>query len=447
MAKLYNLARMTTATTSTGTITLGSAVSGFLTFANAGVSDGDIVSYGISDGSASEVGYGVYTSSGTTLTRNVTTSTNSNAAINLSGTAQVFITPSASDLLPFSQTNFVINGGMQVSQIGTSFGSTSGTDADQALFLTDCFKTTHRTEAVCTFTQDTDAPTGYTNCIKMTVGTADGTIGSLQYVNIFQVIEGTRSWPLAFGTASAQYVTVGFWVKAHRTGTYSFSLSNNARSYVVNYTVSVADTWEFKTMVIPGDTSGSWATTTSAGIIMYWGIAVGSTYQGTANAWNASLAIGTSSTVNGVAATSDVFKLTGVFMVPGIWNITSADAPKFMRSFQENLTLAQRYYEHSYDQGTAPGTNTVVGVSTAEWNTTFGGSIPGITFRVPKRAVPTVSAYTNAGVAGKWHDYLSGTDFTVTFGNPSTSGVRYTAGSSSTSLTPSDGHWIADARL
>jgi hypothetical protein len=61
MAKLFNLARMTTATTSTGTITLGAAVSGYLTFALAGVSDGDLVAYGISDGSNSEVGTGVYT--------------------------------------------------------------------------------------------------------------------------------------------------------------------------------------------------------------------------------------------------------------------------------------------------------------------------------------------------------------------------------------------------
>ena len=82
MAKLYNLGRMTTATTGTGTITLGVAVAGYLTFANAGVQNGDVLFYGINDGSNSEVGFGTYTSSGTTLTRNVIKSTNSNAAIN-----------------------------------------------------------------------------------------------------------------------------------------------------------------------------------------------------------------------------------------------------------------------------------------------------------------------------------------------------------------------------
>lgn len=110
MAKLYNLARMTTATTSTGTITLGSAVSGYLTFALAGVANGDIVSYGIKDGANSEIGIGTYTTSGTTLTRTVTKSTNSNAAINLSGTAEVFITPRAEDFKIFPTTQTLTSG-------------------------------------------------------------------------------------------------------------------------------------------------------------------------------------------------------------------------------------------------------------------------------------------------------------------------------------------------
>lgn len=94
---LYNLARVVTATTGTGTVTLGSAVSGFLSFADAGVQNGDVVSYAIKDGTASEIGTGTYSSSGPTLTRTVINSTNSNNAINLSGSAEVFITPNAAD--------------------------------------------------------------------------------------------------------------------------------------------------------------------------------------------------------------------------------------------------------------------------------------------------------------------------------------------------------------
>lgn len=99
MAVLYNLARMTTATTGTGTITLGSAVTGFLSFATAGVSNGQVISYAIEDGSSREIGTGTYTSAGTTLTRSVTKSTNADAAISLSGSAQVFITPRKEDIV------------------------------------------------------------------------------------------------------------------------------------------------------------------------------------------------------------------------------------------------------------------------------------------------------------------------------------------------------------
>jgi hypothetical protein len=100
MAMLFNLARMTTATTGAGaTITLGAAVPGFLSFAQAGVVNGQKVSYGISDGTNSEVGEGIYTASGTTLTRTAINSTNANARINLSGNAQVYVTALADDIL------------------------------------------------------------------------------------------------------------------------------------------------------------------------------------------------------------------------------------------------------------------------------------------------------------------------------------------------------------
>ena len=99
MPKHYNLARMTTATTGTGTITLGSAATGFLSFAGAGAVDGDVCTYGIEDGTNREVGIGTYSASGTTLTRTIIlSSTNSGAAISLSGSAQVFSTIAAQDL-------------------------------------------------------------------------------------------------------------------------------------------------------------------------------------------------------------------------------------------------------------------------------------------------------------------------------------------------------------
>lgn len=108
MVKLVNRAKMTTSTTGTGTITLGSAVDGFQTFAAAGVSNGETVRYCIEDGTSNfELGSGVFTASGTTLTRVVSESSNSNNAINLSGDAIVFITAIAADIQPTTFTTTV----------------------------------------------------------------------------------------------------------------------------------------------------------------------------------------------------------------------------------------------------------------------------------------------------------------------------------------------------
>jgi hypothetical protein len=99
---LHNLARMTSATTGTGTLTLGSAVSGFLSFADAGVANAEVVTYAIRDGSASEIGRGTYTTSGTTLSRDtILESTNSGNAISCSGSQEVFITAAAEDVIRY----------------------------------------------------------------------------------------------------------------------------------------------------------------------------------------------------------------------------------------------------------------------------------------------------------------------------------------------------------
>jgi hypothetical protein len=97
MTKLVNRAKMTTATTGTGTITLGSASSGYQSFAAAGVVNADIVRYVIEDGTAWEIGTGTYTASGTTLTRVVSESSNADAALNLTGSAVVFVSAVADD--------------------------------------------------------------------------------------------------------------------------------------------------------------------------------------------------------------------------------------------------------------------------------------------------------------------------------------------------------------
>ena len=106
MVTLANRAKMSTATTGTGTITLGTAEDGYQSFADAGVGDGEVVRYVIEDGNNWEIGTGTYTASGTTLSRTVSESSNADAALNLSGTASVFITATEADVTgrPFAMT-------------------------------------------------------------------------------------------------------------------------------------------------------------------------------------------------------------------------------------------------------------------------------------------------------------------------------------------------------
>lgn len=125
MVKLVNRAKMTTASTGTGSpITLGSASDGYQTFADAGVSNGETVRYTIEDGNAFEIGSGVYTSSGTALSRTVSESSNSNNALNLSGNAVVFVTASADDII-----DRLIDGGAAASVYDTTLGDIDGGSA------------------------------------------------------------------------------------------------------------------------------------------------------------------------------------------------------------------------------------------------------------------------------------------------------------------------------
>ena len=194
--------------------------------------------------------------------------------------------------------------------------------------------------------QVADAPPGFRNSLKMTVSTADASMAAGDVVVMTQAIEGTyRVAKLGWGAAGAQPVSWGFWVKAHSTGNYSGSIkyAGGNRAYPFIFAVNVADAWEFKTVTIAGDTTGTWPTTTGVGMYISICIASGSTLLGTANAWAASNLDGV--TRNHQRRGSNHGRLPAHRGDPagGVAPPTSALSPLLMRPFDQEQRTCQRY--------------------------------------------------------------------------------------------------------
>ena len=183
-------------------------------------------------------------------------------------------------------------------------------------------------------------PTGYTYYLGVTSQSAY-TVGAGDVYAIFQRIEGYNIADLAWGTASAATVTFSFWVRSSLTGTFSGTLQNNAqtRAYPFTYTISSANTWEQKSVTITGETSGAWLTTNGSGLQVGFSLGAGSTYSGTANAWNNGNIWAATGAVSVVGTNGATFYITGVQLEAG----TTA-SPFEYRQYGTELYLCQRYY-------------------------------------------------------------------------------------------------------
>jgi hypothetical protein len=184
-------------------------------------------------------------------------------------------------------------------------------------------------------------PAGYTNYLGVT-SLSSYSVGTGDVFGIRQFIEGFNIADLAWGTASAKTVTLSFWVYSSLTGTFGGAMQNSAnnRSYPFTYTISSASTWEYKTVTVAGDTTGTWATNNFPGIQLVFGLGGGSTYSGTAGAWAAAekyTATGGQSVVGTNGAT---FYITGVQLEVG-----SVATPFERRQYGTEFMLCQRYYE------------------------------------------------------------------------------------------------------
>jgi hypothetical protein len=196
----------------------------------------------------------------------------------------------------------------------------------------------------CTVQQVADAPSGFVNSLRFTVGTGS-TATAAQLAVAEQRVEGFNFADSAYGTASAQTFTLSFWVKSSLTGTYCVGLRNASdnRSYVATYTINSASTWEYKTITIAGDTSGTWGTGNGIGISVRFDLGSGSNYRtSTLNSWQAGLLFSNSSQANLIGTSSATWQVTGVQLEKGS-TATSFD----YRPYGTEFALCQRYYQTS----------------------------------------------------------------------------------------------------
>jgi len=213
---------------------------------------------------------------------------------------------------------------------------------------------------------------------------------------IRQYIEGYNVADLGWGTASAQTITLSFWVRSSVTGTFGGSLQNDAvdRTYAFTYTVSSANTWEQKSITIAGDTSGTWLKTNGIGLIVQWSLGMGPTYLTTAGSWTAGNYLSATGSTNLIATNGATFYITGVQLEVG-----STATPFERRMYGQELALCQRYYWMMVKQTTA----TIIALANMSYynNTYLGGNI---TLPVTMRTAPSLDA-------------ASGTNYYIMFRN------------------------------
>jgi hypothetical protein len=234
--------------------------------------------------------------------------------------------------------NRIINGAMMIDQRNAG---ASVTPSNQAYTL-DRWQTFTSGGGVYTVQQSSTAPSGFSNSLLVTVTTQDSSIAAGDYYILTQKIEGFNTADFNFGTASASAVTLSFQVRSSITGVFSGSIENSAgnRSYPFSYTISSANTWTTASITISGDTTGTWVgATNGAGIVLRLSLGMGSTYQGTANTWNAGDYYATTTeTAKLIGTNGATFYITGVQLEKGS-TATSFD----YRPYGTELALCQRY--------------------------------------------------------------------------------------------------------
>lgn len=409
----------TTSSTGTTTFNLAGAVTGFRTFV-AGAGDGSLTYYAAFAGTTEwEVGMGVVTDAATdTLTRAVVlASSNSGALTNFSTSPTVWGDAPAA-LITGSMDNRLINGDFLFDQrsegASSDMGSVPTGAPDNWLAATTAGgKATIQRTA-------TSPPANFLYSVLITSSTA-WTIPAGGFGELYQYIEGSYITDFAWGSANAKPIVVSFWVKSSLTGAFTFNVFNSAanRVYVTTYTINAANTWEYKTLFIPGDTTGTWLTTTGIGLAIGFDIGSGSTLTtSTTEAWQAGFYSHKTAAVNLTATNGATLNIGNVRLRPG-----TCDVPYIARPYTVELNLCQRYICKTFSLGTAPAQNAgITGAITVKNPIALGDPSEWWQFPARMRANPAITTYNPSAANANWRDITAAADATVSVDPSSTIG-------------------------
>ena len=257
----------------------------------------------------------------------------------------------------FGYKNRIINGAMMIDQrnAGASVTITNASSTATNGYTLDRFYLRSETttgskvavrqmNGVATGASNYEAgssPTGFINSLRATSLSAY-TLLSTEHAGVIQAIEGFNTADLAWGTASAATVTISFRVKSSLTGTFGGFVSNNdaTRCYNFGYTINSANTWETKTITVPGDTSGAWYVDNQVGVYVGLSIGAGSGTTTTAGSWGSTLYRSVTGQVNVLGTNNATFYMTGLQFEKGS-TATSFD----FRDYSREFSLCCRYWQ------------------------------------------------------------------------------------------------------
>ena len=310
--------------------------------------------------------------------------------------------------------NIIINGDMSLAQRGTSTASITG----NGYHSIDRYTTSASSVGTWTQSRSTTVPSGqgFATSLKMDCTTANGSLSAGSNLIIQQKIEGQMLQYIKKGTSSAESLTLSFWVRSNKTGTYIAELfdEDNTRQYSQSYTISSADTWEKKTITYAGDTTGTLGNDNAQSMRVNFWLSAGSTFTSGSlgTSWSAnSNGIRAVGQVNLADSTSNEWYITGIQLEVG----TSASDFEFLPR-DVNTTRCQRYFQKSYELDTTPGTATDTGVQWTSGSSDTAGNVSFLpSYKTTMRASPTVTGYARDGTSGQGYFNRSGTAGNGTF--------------------------------